>query len=60
MSHECPICYQVCCCNGDIDDVEFDNPDVIAACHHCNEYIGEDDDCEEEAEPAAERGGGGL
>lgn len=24
MAHECPDCYMVCHCGGDIDDIEFD------------------------------------
>ena len=24
MAHECPDCYMVCYCGGDIDDIEFD------------------------------------
>jgi hypothetical protein len=41
MAHECPDCGQVCYCNGDIDDCEFNFPEDVDNCTHC---LGKEDD----------------
>ena len=35
MAHECPECFTVCYCNGDIDDCLRNFDRDIAACTHC-------------------------
>jgi len=36
MAHSCPACGQACYCNGDIDDICFDdNSDGALLCDHC-------------------------
>ncbi len=39
MAHECPECYLVCYCGGDIDDCCNNNPRDIENCKHCGEVI---------------------
>lgn len=34
MAHECPECYQVCHCHGDIDDCQFDDWESYVSCVH--------------------------
>ncbi len=41
MAHECPECYSVCFCGGDIDDVEL--PAGAEGCSHCNGDDNDDD-----------------
>ena len=41
MAHECPDCGQLCHCNGDIDDCEFNFDEDVMRCTHCD---GSDDD----------------
>lgn len=41
MAHECPECGMTCYCNGDIDDVCFDDPEYMMICTCCSD---EDDD----------------
>lgn len=33
MAHYCPECSMICHCNGDIEDLLFD--DIDRACDHC-------------------------
>ena len=45
MSHECPECYMVCYCGGDIDDCELNGTDAQVNCTHwkkCEEELDED------------------
>ena len=35
MAHACPDCGQLCHCNGDIDDCEFNFPEDVMRCTHC-------------------------
>jgi rubrerythrin len=36
MAHSCPECGQACYCNGDIDDILFDDQsDQALGCNHC-------------------------
>ena len=35
MAHECPECYQICYCGGDIDDCCNNNPEDVLNCTHC-------------------------
>ena len=35
MAHECPECGQVCHCNGDIDDIVFDDDKAEGNCICC-------------------------
>lgn len=37
MSHQCPECYSVCYCNGDIDDCLLNLDADIARCRHCED-----------------------
>lgn len=54
MAHECPDCYQVCYCNGDIDDLILNEEKDLIACTHClhaeedadREMFGDDADFE--------------
>lgn len=34
MAHTCPECFQVCHCNGDIDDMVLDWPKYQDKCVH--------------------------
>jgi hypothetical protein len=35
--HTCPECGQACTCNGDIDDIMFDDgPEALACVHDCD------------------------
>lgn len=34
MAHECPDCYQICYCGGDIDDCEFNDEHTYVNCSH--------------------------
>ena len=43
MAHECPICYETCHCNGDIDDCCMDGTQEQLYCIHCNEYDEDED-----------------
>ena len=45
MAHDCPVCYSLCFCNGDIDDCCFNFTEDILKCTHCDDEI-TDDDCE--------------
>jgi hypothetical protein len=52
MAHSCPICDQVCHCNGDIDDILFDRTPKAGCVHYkrgsCEPDDEWDDDFEEE------------
>ena len=38
MSHECPECYSLCYCGGDIDDIDFGmDGEEAKACTHYQE-----------------------
>ena len=37
MAHTCPVCGQVCYCNGDIDDIILDHDEDILNCICCDE-----------------------
>lgn len=45
MAHECPECYMLCHCNGDIDDIQFEGTKEQLYCRHCNpnSEIGDED-----------------
>lgn len=43
MAHTCPVCGQVCYCNGDIDDIILDSEEAAVNCTHCDS---EDDECD--------------
>lgn len=42
MAHECPECYSICYCGGDIDDIEM--PAGALSCSHCDGRYDDDDD----------------
>lgn len=44
MSHECPTCYMLCHCGGDIDDICMSDTDEETCCTHCDEFEGEEDE----------------
>lgn len=44
MAHECPECYMLCHCGGDIDDIQMDGTIEQMQCRHCE---GRDDDDDE-------------
>ncbi len=44
MSHECPECYALCHCNGDVDDIPLNLPEDQAACTHYKTCDPEDED----------------
>jgi hypothetical protein len=49
MAHECPECYMLCHCNGDIDDIMIDTKESYLRCQHylspdCAGYDYPDDD----------------
>lgn len=46
MAHECPDCFQVCHCGGDIDDIIFSDTKEELHCSHCPEE--DDEDCEDD------------
>ena len=51
MSHECPDCYELCFCNGDIDDCMLNSDDAVNHCEHykqCEKDFSEDWDFEDE------------
>ena len=62
MAHECPDCYMLCHCGGDIDDLCMDIPEHVYNCSHCPDDWEEDDwdyddwdyDEYEESQPASE------
>lgn len=37
MAHECPDCYCVCHCNGDLDDLVLNYERDVSRCDHCYE-----------------------
>jgi hypothetical protein len=42
--HTCPECGQACYCNGDIDDIDANDPADPPACEHsCHSHDEEDD-----------------
>jgi hypothetical protein len=43
MAHNCPDCYALCHCNGDIDDICFDLEEDVNACAHCPLDADDDD-----------------
>lgn len=49
MSHECPECYQVCYCNGDIDDCILNIDEDVNRCIHCP-IDGEDEEYYDESD----------
>jgi hypothetical protein len=44
MAHECPTCYYVCHCGGDIDDIQMDGTTEQMNCSHCADEWGDDDE----------------
>lgn len=46
MAHECPDCYSVCYCGGDIDDIEL--PAGAYTCSHCDGRYDDDDGDEDD------------
>jgi hypothetical protein len=44
MAHSCPICYQVCHCKGDIDDIIFDREPKGGCVHYKTDGCDGDDD----------------
>ena len=50
MAHWCPLCDEICYCNGDIGDIPIDDPAFSGYCvHDCeadDEDEDEDDDCD--------------
>lgn len=47
MAHTCPDCGMTCHCHGDIDDIDFGEPDFACDCCHeedDEEYYEEDDE----------------
>lgn len=43
MAHECPDCYMMCYCGGDIDDLLLNYEDDVVGCTHCLGKVDEDD-----------------
>ena len=44
MAHECPECYMICHCHGDIDDIIFDGTEEQSKCDHCPDDEPDDND----------------
>ena len=51
MAHECPECYQICYCGGDIDDSCNNHPTDVLNCTHCGEEFYEEEDFLEDETP---------
>lgn len=51
--HECPDCYEMCTCGGDIDDMEWESP---LDCTHClgREFMDDEYDDEDWREEEAD------
>jgi hypothetical protein len=45
MAHECPKCYALCYCGGDIDDLCLNLDADVGGCTHCPHDL--DDNCPE-------------
>ena len=60
MAHNCPECYALCYCNGDIDDCCFDLPEDQNKCNHYLKCDVEesDQDWDEVSAPTDGRGEG--
>ena len=52
MAHECPDCYMVCYCGGDIDDIEFDHGPSGGCRCDCYKDAGDDGDFDEDENAA--------
>ncbi len=53
MSHECPDCYSLCFCRGDIDDCMLNTDEAIVQCEHwrsCDQDYGQEDDLDDREE----------
>lgn len=44
MAHECPNCYQVCFCGGDIDDLLLNREQDVIWCRHYEQCEFEEED----------------
>jgi len=58
MAHECPDCWSICYCGGDIDDLLFTGTEEELHCKHylkpeCEGYEGGDDEDYDEEDGGA-------
>jgi len=44
--HSCPDCGQACCCDGDVDDIMWDDDsEECMGCSHSCEVLDGDEEC---------------
>ena len=49
MAHTCPVCWQLCHCKGDIDDICFDREPKGGCIHYLSDGCDGDDEDDEDS-----------